>query len=106
MVFFEELGRKSACPKQTVSAILWDDGEWRPNPWNTECRLSSVLQGNDFSSVQKILPIAIMKPIRELLTVPVGEYVFAIKNNEASRKSQSRNVLRRVRADPHADGRV
>lgn len=106
MVFFEELGQKSACPNQTVNAIPWDDGEWRPNPWDTECSLSSVLQGNYFSSVQKILPIAIMKPIRELLIVPVGEHIFAIKNNEASGKSQSRNVLRHVRADPHAEGRV
>ena len=32
-----------------------------------------------------------MKPIRELLIVPVGEHVFAIKSNEVSRKSQSKN---------------
>ena len=47
-----------------------------------------VLWGNYFYSAQKVLLIATMKPIRELLIVPVGEHVFAIKSNEVSRKSQ------------------
>ena len=32
-----------------------------------------------------------MKPVRELLFVPVGEHVFAIKSNEVSRKPWSKN---------------
>ena len=51
----------------------------------------SVLWGNYFYSAQKVLLVATVKPIRELLVVPVGKHVFAIKSNEVSRKSQSKN---------------
>lgn len=84
---------------QSISATFWDDGEWRPYPWNRGCRLSSVLWGNYFYVARKVLLVAIMKPIRELLIVPVGEHVFAMKNNEASRKSQSANVFRCVTSE-------
>jgi hypothetical protein len=67
-IFFEKLSTTmSSNPKETMSVILRDSWDWRPSPWNIEWRLGSVLWGNYFYFVQKVLLIAVMKPIRELL---------------------------------------
>lgn len=62
--------------------------------------------GKLFLFCTKVLLVATVKPIRELLIVPVGKHVFAIKSDEVSRKSVVKIVLRCVRVDPYAEGRV